>query len=328
MALPCRIAVASRPRASRARPPHTRALADALATRAARRAPREQLAPSRAPTSELAPLAAAVAHDRDRRRPSPIHVDGRVLAVAAGAQVARAGHRRRCRLIRVHLNTNMVSDIHYVKRASFQGVYGTYGASRSRVQPHPRAIAHAIVQPRRLALPQLDHLGHDAIAAPVRRARRRRVAVRALDLRDQRLERGPALDHLRLRRRDRAELAAARPRREVRVGRRGVDLLDRAFDPDLAVQRLPEQDERRERMRGEVAALAPVVVREEHEAARRRSPSAARCAPPADRDRRRWRASSRSRSTPDARPPTRIHGGPRRSDRDRSVAGSIDAPAY
>src|SRR4051812_15514687 len=69
-------------------------------------------------------------------------------------------------------------------------------------------VEHAIVQARRLALPELDRIGDDAIAAPVRRPRQRGITMIALDLRDERLERGPALDHLGLRRRDRADLAA------------------------------------------------------------------------------------------------------------------------
>src|SRR3569833_3070271 len=57
------------------------------------------------------------------------------------------------------------------------------------------SIAHAIVQPRRLALPQLDHLGHDAIATPGRGPLGHRIDVRPLDLRDQRLERGATFVH-------------------------------------------------------------------------------------------------------------------------------------
>src|SRR5688572_12516054 len=144
------------------------------------------------------------------------------------------------------------------------------GLRREAIE-HPAAggaaIAHTVVEPRRLPLPQLDHVGDDAVTAPVGGPRRRRVAELALDALDELLERDPRRDRLRLRRRERAELAAARPRREVRIAVLGRDALDRALDPDLAVERLPEQHERRVRVRGEIAGLAAPVARVERAAA-------------------------------------------------------------
>src|SRR5581483_4166449 len=96
-------------------------------------------------------------------------------------------------------------------------------------------IAHAIVKPRRVALPELDHVRHQPISTPVRRPHRRAGADRLLDLAHHVLERAAAGDRLRLRRGDRADLRAARPNGEVRVALGRRDLLDRALDADLAV---------------------------------------------------------------------------------------------
>src|SRR5690349_11643129 len=85
----------------------------------------------------------------------------------------------------------------------------------------PPAVAQlvldAIVQPRRLALPQLDRIRNHAIAAPIRRPRDRALAPLARLRDDGSLEHLTIRNHLRLRRHDRADLTAARPRREVRV---------------------------------------------------------------------------------------------------------------
>src|SRR5689334_8857075 len=104
------------------------------------------------------------------------------------------------------------------------------------------------MQPRDPALPELEHVGDDAIAAPAVRTLRRALPDRALDLGHALLELGAAGDRPRLGRRDRPDLAAARTRREVRIAARGIELLDRALDADLTVQRLPEQDQRGEGM--------------------------------------------------------------------------------
>src|SRR5262249_33117410 len=98
-----------------------------------------------------------------------------------------------------------------------------------------QAVAHAIVQPVWLPLPELDHVGQDAIAAPVHRPRYRPIAVRAGERRDLALETLAIRHHLGLWRCNRAELTIARPRRAVCVGSGGADPLDAALDPDLPV---------------------------------------------------------------------------------------------
>src|SRR5262245_48077141 len=93
-------------------------------------------------------------------------------------------------------------------------------------------IAHAVMEPRQLSLPQLEHVGDQAIAAPVGRPDRSSRADATLDVGDSLLQRFAAGDRARLRRCDRADLAIARARREVRIAGGGVDLLDAALDAD------------------------------------------------------------------------------------------------
>src|SRR5512143_3176525 len=131
------------------------------------------------------------------------------------------------------------------------------------------AIADAVVQPRRAPLPEFDLLGHETIAAPVRRPRDvlARARVLRLDGGEALLEHFPAGDRLALRRRPRAEACGARPLGEVRARFGVVDVLDRALDAHLALELGPVEEQRRIRMRGELAPLAAAVVGVEHEAA-------------------------------------------------------------
>src|SRR3954471_18539463 len=73
-------------------------------------------------------------------------------------------------------------------------------------------VEHAIVEPVRIARPELDAVGPEAIAAPERRARDRGASgeFRA-GLTDPRLERRPRVERIALRRRPRADLEFARP---------------------------------------------------------------------------------------------------------------------
>ena len=88
----------------------------------------------------------------------------------------------------------------------------------------------------------------------------------------------------------RADAAAARARRVVLVRLRVGDGLHGALDAHLQLQRLPEQAERRVRVRRQLARLAALQVGVEHEAAARRSPSAAPCARTAAPPRPPWPA--------------------------------------
>jgi hypothetical protein len=112
--------------------------------------------------------------------------------------------------------------------------------------------------------------------------RTRNVAPRelSLDLGESRIEIGRTRQHLALIRGPRADLAAARARREVLVGFRIIDLLDRALDANLDLERLPMERERSARIRGKLTSLPaaqigveyePAVVHrlEEHESRRR-----------------------------------------------------------
>src|SRR5678815_4336604 len=76
----------------------------------------------------------------------------------------------------------------------------------------------ALVQPAGHSLPELDALGRDAEARPVRRTRHRSALVLALEARDALIEIGAPLERPALRRRPGSDLTAARPGREVRVG--------------------------------------------------------------------------------------------------------------
>src|SRR5262249_2933386 len=92
----------------------------------------------------------------------------------------------------------------------------------------------------------------------------------------------PAADLGGLVRRPSPEPRPAAASREVGVGLLGAQSLDRALEPDLAIQRLPQHGERRAGILSELAALAALVVRvegdaalvdalEQHEAHRRRA---------------------------------------------------------
>ena len=103
-----------------------------------------------------------------------------------------------------------------------------------------------------------DQCGGRGTGRPAKRAsisRSARVEIAGLRHRTA-LQRGP-----------RAELASARPRREVRVRLLVAHLARSPLDAHLALQRLPVKAHRRLRMREQLAALAALVVRVEDEAA-------------------------------------------------------------
>src|SRR5690606_3028236 len=147
----------------------------------------------------------------------------------------------------------------------------------SRIQHplRPRTVGAALVQPALgqavlRAVPELDRARDDAEPAPARRARHLAAFVLGLELRQPRLEGIPRVQRLRLPRRPRAQLAAARAAGEVGVGLGVIDDLDVALDPHLhaVAHTRPVEQQRGARIGLQFAALAPVQVGVEHEAAR------------------------------------------------------------
>ena len=148
-----------------------------------------------------------------------------------------------------------------------------HGASRSMTHAPAcslvATIANPIVQPRGATLPELDGVGSEAISAPMRRTRHGAavVAIARLHLGEAGLQRRAPPDGLALRRRPRSELRRARTAREI-VGRfGGVERRREALDPHLPLELGPEEEQRRGGICRKLAALAALVVREEHEAA-------------------------------------------------------------
>ena len=123
------------------------------------------------------------------------------------------------------------------------------------------------MQPVEAVLPELVCLRRDAEAAPFVADGQLAVGMLALELVDAPLEPLAIRDRAALRRGERAELAAAGAPARVRLGLLAETRVDRPLDADLAAERLPVEQQRRARVRDELAALAAAVVREEDEAA-------------------------------------------------------------
>ncbi len=113
----------------------------------------------------------------------------------------------------------------------------------------------ALVEPRGLALPELDPLGDEAIAAPERRARHfvREARFDLVDAFEEKLARG---EDLALPGSPRADLAAAGARPEIGVALGGGDALDPSFGADLLLDVAPEKTERRVGVRLELVRLS------------------------------------------------------------------------
>src|SRR3954469_8090645 len=79
----------------------------------------------------------------------------------------------------------------------------------------PAAIEEAVVEPARAALPELDRLGDDEIAAPVRRARDLAAGVAGLDLTTPFLQGWPVGEDLAL---------GGGPGPDLRPGRAGAEI--------------------------------------------------------------------------------------------------------
>src|SRR5689334_1244425 len=98
----------------------------------------------------------------------------------------------------------------------------------------PSAVQVAVVHPAVPALPELDRLGPDEIAAPVLRPRRPRLAELGDELGEAAVEL-LALDGPALRRDGGGNLAVAGTCREVGVGVLSREPFDGPSDPDLAI---------------------------------------------------------------------------------------------
>src|SRR5579863_4994934 len=123
---------------------------------------------------------------------------------------------------------------------------GTLG-KESRDRPATacrRLVAEAVVEAVVAVLPELPRVSHDAIAAPRLRARWCRACELLLELRNPLLEGRARLERLALLRGERADLPAARARREVRVRLVLRQSLDRSLDPHLPAERRPVEEER------------------------------------------------------------------------------------
>src|SRR5688572_12976508 len=120
------------------------------------------------------------------------------------------------------------------------------------------------------ALPELDRLRLDAVAAPVRRPRRV-VGIAAARLGHRLFENFPRTNGPALGRGPGREASAERPGGEVRVGLAGCHLFDAALDAHLALELRPEEHQAGRRPRLELAPLAAEVVGIEGESALLRS---------------------------------------------------------
>ena len=118
-----------------------------------------------------------------------------------------------------------------------------------------------------MPFPELDRARDDAESGPVRRPRHGHARESRLDLGDARLEIARVLDRPALLRRPRADLAAARARREVRVRLGVAHRLRGALDAHLHLERLPVEAQRGALRRQQLAPLSALVVRVEDEAA-------------------------------------------------------------
>src|SRR5437763_3266212 len=129
------------------------------------------------------------------------------------------------------------------------------------------AIPNAVVQSGAAALPELDRLGGEAIAAPMRRARHRALTFTETRrrLRETRLQLRSIGDHGALRGRPRAQARGVRTTREVCVRLLRGDFPDRALDAHLTLELDPEEEQRCPRVVRECGAFRALVVGVEDE---------------------------------------------------------------
>src|SRR4029453_5616673 len=134
---------------------------------------------------------------------------------------------------------------------------------RGRIAPVPEPV----VETEGPALPELDRVGDEAVAAPVRRARHLRATEPFLLRGDPALELVAIVDHSALGRRPRADLGPPRPRGEVGVGLAVGPPFAVAGHRHLAIELAPQDDECRVRVLGELPALPALNIGVEDEPA-------------------------------------------------------------
>ena len=168
-------------------------------------------------------------------------------------------------------------------------------------------------------LPELPCHRREPVTAPVL-AHRQVAGCSSLELVHALLQPLAARHRAALRRGQRAQLALARAAARVRLGLRAQDADHPALDAHLAPQLGPVEQQRRLRVGLELFGLAAAVVGEEDDAAPRRSPWSAPCAPTGERPASRWRAQRRRARMRHARMPPRTMTRTGRAGRDRGPA--------
>src|SRR5262245_3557957 len=134
--------------------------------------------------------------------------------------------------------------------------------SRIEARLAPRAVRgvagefHALVQAERAVVPELDHHRHDAVAAPVGRARHCADGVFGGIERDRLFQGEAVLERHRLLARPGADLRALGAGREIGVGLGVAHLLDRPAHAHLAPERLPVEHGGSLGVGGQLLALA------------------------------------------------------------------------
>ena len=149
-----------------------------------------------------------------------------------------------------------------------------FGAGARR--PGRQALAHpgvaflarsqAVVQPALAPLPELPLIGLEAVATPVRRARRHQHELRAV-LGGVGHQHAPARDHLALRAGPGADARIERAAGKVFVAFFVTDLFHKALDAHHTLQLHPVELQRHIGVAGNLAALAAVVIGKPDDAA-------------------------------------------------------------
>src|SRR6185436_7646334 len=125
----------------------------------------------------------------------------------------------------------------------------------------------ALVQATRLALPEFDPVGHDPESRPELRPRHIPSGEFFLIFGHPLVERCGSLDRPALPGSPGANLAATFTSREVGIRFTICNFRNTSFDSNLSVQRRPVKAERGFRLRQQLAALSPFVIRVENETA-------------------------------------------------------------
>ena len=202
---------------------------------------------------------------RDRRRSS----DGRTFPAP---RVLRSRILLRCGEERPPVRLTDSPPLGAEERPPPRLIDSARGGTRSRLPPYRRPLRSrvvagehdAVVQPRRAALPELDLACLHPIPAPVRRPRHGLVVGEpGADLGHLLLEGGSGCHGFRLVARPRRQLRTARARGEVRVVALRRQGRGRAEHDDLALQRVPGEEDRHRRVRRERVALPRQPVGEE-----------------------------------------------------------------